>query len=108
MHRGVNAARVGRLTGEAQIAIGIPSGKIGWSIEALDGIAGDRREFGLALGTLFERGAKRILFPGKFLGGRLARNGRRVKGGNRWSASSGFFTHGMALPIRLRSCSKRP
>ncbi len=52
VHGGVNAAGVGRLAREAEVAGGIPVGEVGGGVEAADGIAGDGGEVGLALGGL--------------------------------------------------------
>ena len=80
MHGGMNAAGVGRLTGEAQVAVGVPAGEIGGSVKTPDRISGNCGEFGLALGTFFERGPERVFFPSVFFCGRLARGDRSVAG----------------------------
>ncbi len=63
MHGGVNAAGVGRLTGEAEVAGGVPAFEIGRGVEAANGVAGDGRELGLALGAFVESGLEGGLFP---------------------------------------------
>ncbi len=63
MHGGVNAAGVGRLTGEAEVAGGVPVFEVGRGVEAANGVAGDGRELGLALGAFVESGLEGGLFP---------------------------------------------
>ena len=80
MHGGMNAAGVGRLTREAQFAVGIPAGEISGRIKPADGISGNGGEFRLALGAFFESEAKRVFLPGGFLRRRLAWGGWSVGG----------------------------
>src|SRR5216683_2313642 len=71
-HRRVNPARVRRLARIAEVAVRIPSRKISGRVQALNGKAGNRGEFRLALGIFLKRGPQRIFFPSFFFRGRLA------------------------------------
>ena len=63
IHRRVNAARVGRLAGHAEIAIRIPPGQVGVGVETPNRVAGDGGEFSGALGRFCERGLQNCFFP---------------------------------------------
>ncbi len=98
VHRGVNAARVRRLAGIAKVAVGIPSRKISWRVQTLNGKAGNGGEFRLSLGILLKRGPQHIFFPGFFLRGRLAVQRCRLCGSCSLRRCLGRITHDQALP----------
>ena len=68
VHAGVDAAGVGRLAGEAQVALGVEVGQVSRSVEPADGMAADGGELLGALGLAFERLLERGVLPG-LLGG---------------------------------------
>ncbi len=94
VHGGMNAARVGRVTGEAELAIRVPVRKIRLRVKAANGVAGNRGELGLSLGIFFKRGLESVLFPGLLFGGGLAMGGRSVRRGCGLRGAFGFFAHG--------------
>src|SRR5580700_678222 len=96
MHGGMNAARVGRLAGKAQVAAGIPARKISRCVQTPDRISGNRGELGLPLRTFFERGAESVFFPSAFFYRGLARCGRSVASGDGRGRSLDLITHGFA------------
>ena len=63
IHRGVNAARVRRLAGIAEIALGIPIREVGLGVEPPNRIARDGGEFRRALRRFLECGPQRVFFP---------------------------------------------
>src|SRR5439155_22708055 len=71
VHRRVDAAREGIFARVAQLAVVIKTGKIGWSVKALDGRAGYCGERYLALGGLRQRRFQGLLLPAEFRRRRL-------------------------------------
>ncbi len=85
VHRGVHAARVGKLAGVAEVAVGVPAVEILGGVERFDRLAGDGLEQGVALGLLRVR-----LFPPLVrapAGVGLDRHGGKDRWGTRRSSS---------------------
>src|SRR5260370_41664653 len=68
-------ARVGRFAGIAKVAIRVPTGEIGRSVQPLNRKARNGGELRLALGIFIQSGAQRTVFPGFLFGGGFAVRG---------------------------------
>src|SRR5271167_3062821 len=63
IHRGMDAARVGRFAGKTEIAGGIPTAEIGIGVKPPDRITRSSCEFFSAFGIFRERGSQRVSLP---------------------------------------------
>src|SRR5580700_7718423 len=109
IHGGMDAARVGRLAGKAQVAVGVPARKIGGRVQTPDRISGNRGEFGLPLRTFFERGAESVFFPSALFYRRLARGGRSVAGRDGRGRPLDLITHAFpphSVRVPMRSANE--
>ena len=99
MHSGVNAACVGRLPGKAKVAVRVPAGEISRRVKTLDWKSRNGGEFRLALGALFQCGAKRIFFPCALFRRGLARHRWSVGGCYGRCGSFDPFAHCLTPPF---------
>ncbi len=108
VHRGMDAARIRRLTGKTEVTFRIPVWQISLGIKPANRVPGDGREFRLSFGTFFQGRLQSVFFPGLLFGGWLARYGRGFCRRRSLGGSLGFFAHAHRSRERFKQPFETP